>query len=64
MGTDWIEISGHEEELERLGSTRILLYTPGYPDDHSVTYRTSQADLAKYCGDATHWAVLTPPNIN
>lgn len=44
---------------------RVLIYSPGYPEDHYMHIRVMDGEFFKYAPDATHWAHLPEgPDVN
>ena len=62
MSIDWIDRNDEMpgEELLKKGS-RILIFSPVYPEGNGMRYRVAESQFFKFMADATHWALLIGP---
>ena len=60
MGLNWIEIVDRDA-MRNLAGTRVLAFSPVYPEGNEMRYRLMDAQFVRISTEATHYAHLTPP---
>jgi hypothetical protein len=46
-----------------IGCPRILIFSPNYPEGHSMRFRIIDGQFWGNCIEATHWAQLEGPQV-